>query len=96
MLHVYHADCGKADPHMVSACPSRLLVTGTGANASACALQASVAEAGFMTGLERNSDAAQLAAFAPLLTNYNASLEADTCPTSMIIFDNHRWLAILM
>ena len=53
-------------------------------------VQASIAEAGFMTGLERNSDVAQLAAFAPLLTNVNGTTPQDICPTSMIVFDNHR------
>lgn len=53
-------------------------------------VQASIAEAGFMTGLERNSDVAQLAAFAPLLTNVNATTQQDICPTSMIIYDNNR------
>lgn len=49
-----------------------------------------VAEAAFMTGLERNGAAVPLAAYAPLFVNWNDR----TWPTNMIVFDNHRWFGI--
>jgi len=45
-----------------------------------------VAEAGFMTGMERNSDIVWLAAYAPLMVH----AEDHRCPTNLIVFDNHR------
>ena len=49
-------------------------------------LQAAIAEAGFMTGLERNSEVVQMAAYAPLFVHKNSM----HWPTNLIIFDNHR------
>ena len=51
------------------------------------ALQAAIGEAGFMTGMERNSLQVAMAAFAPLLSHWNDR----ACPHNMIIFDNHRY-----
>lgn len=45
-----------------------------------------VAEAGFMTGLERNSEVVLAAAYAPLFVNANSR----PWPTNLIVFDNHR------
>jgi alpha-L-arabinofuranosidase len=53
-------------------------------------LVGAVAEAGFMTGLERNAEAVPLAAYAPLFVNWNNR----PWPTNMIVFDNHRWFGI--
>jgi hypothetical protein len=39
-----------------------------------------------MTGMERNSDIVQLAAYAPLMVH----AEDHRCPTNLIVFDNHR------
>jgi len=39
-----------------------------------------------MTGMERNSDVVQLAAYAPLFVH----AEDHRCPTNLIVFDNHR------
>lgn len=50
------------------------------------ASQASLAEAAFMTGMERNSDHVAMAAFAPLLSHVNDP----ACPHNLVIFDNHR------
>lgn len=41
-----------------------------------------------MTGMERNSEVVQLAAYAPLLANINH--QGALCPTNLIIYDNHR------
>jgi alpha-L-arabinofuranosidase len=49
--------------------------------------QAAVAEAGFMTGLERNGQAVEMAAYAPLLVH----TKSVTWPTNLIVFDNHRY-----
>ena len=49
-------------------------------------LQASIAEAAFMTGMERNSDRVAMAAFAPLLSHS----QDPACPHDLVIFDNHR------
>ena len=49
-----------------------------------------VAEAAFMTGMERNSGgggAVLAGAYAPLMVNANAR----PWPTNMLVFDNHRW-----
>lgn len=51
-----------------------------------CSLQASIAEAAFMTGMERNSDRVAMAAFAPLLSHSRDP----ACPHDLVIFDNHR------
>ena len=45
-----------------------------------------------MTGIERNSEVVQLAAYAPLLANVNH--KGALCPTNLIIYDNHRCLNI--
>ena len=50
-------------------------------------MQAAIAEAAFMTGMERNSDRVAMAAFAPLLSHTNDR----ACPHNLIIFDNHRY-----
>nr|QOL01194.1 putative extracellular protein TR9_006 [Trebouxia lynnae] len=49
-------------------------------------LKAAIAEAGFMTGMERNSLQVAMAAFAPLLSHWNDR----ACPHNMIIFNNHQ------
>ncbi|KAL0055122.1 hypothetical protein WJX82_007357 [Trebouxia sp. C0006] len=49
-------------------------------------LKASIAEAAFMTGMERNSDRVAMAAFAPLLSHS----QDPACPHDLVIFDNHR------
>ena len=49
-------------------------------------MQAAVAEAAFMTGLERNSEVVQLAAYAPLFVHANFV----NWPTNLIVIDNHR------
>jgi hypothetical protein len=49
-------------------------------------LAGAVAEAGFMTGLERNSKVVRAAAYAPLFVNTNSR----PWPTNMIVFDNQR------
>ncbi|CAL8471543.1 g11085 [Coccomyxa elongata] len=54
-------------------------------------IQGAVAEAAFMTGMERNSEVVQLAAYAPLLANINH--QGALCPTNLIIYDNHRAFA---
>ena len=51
------------------------------------AMQAAIAEAAFMTGMERNSLQVAMAAFAPLLSHWNDR----ACPHNMVIFDNHRY-----
>jgi len=48
--------------------------------------QAAVSEAGFMTGLERNSEVVQMAAYAPLFVHANFV----KWPTNLIVIDNHR------
>ncbi len=49
-------------------------------------MQGAVAEASFMTGMERNSDIVQLASYAPLFVHTDNRI----WPTNMIVFDNHR------
>ena len=44
-----------------------------------------------MTGMERNSEVVQLAAYAPLLANVNH--KGALCPTNLVIYDNSRCLA---
>ncbi|EIE21944.1 glycoside hydrolase [Coccomyxa subellipsoidea C-169] len=51
-------------------------------------IQGAVAEAAFMTGMERNSEVVQLAAYAPLLANI--AHQGALCPTNLILYDNHR------
>lgn len=51
-----------------------------------CMIQGAVAEAGFMTGLERNSDLIKLASYAPLFVH----TENRAWATDLIVFDNHR------
>jgi len=41
-----------------------------------------------MTGIERNSEVVQMAAYAPLLANVNH--QGSMCPTNLIIYDNQR------
>ncbi len=50
------------------------------------ALQAAIAEAGFMTGMERNSDIVKLASYAPLFIHQ----ENHGWATNLINIDNHR------
>lgn len=45
-----------------------------------------------MTGMERNSEVVQLAAYAPLLANVNH--KGALCPTNLIIYDNDRCAAL--
>lgn len=45
-----------------------------------------MAEAGFMTGLERNSEVVQMAAYAPLFVH----VDSVSWPTNLIVIDNHR------
>lgn len=49
-----------------------------------------MAEAGFMTGLERNSEAVTMAAYAPLFVHTSNR----PWPTNMIVFNNHNWYGI--
>ena len=49
-----------------------------------------VAEAGFMTGLEKNNDLVVAASYAPLFVHTNNR----PWPTNMIVFDNHRYYTI--
>ena len=44
-----------------------------------------------MTGMERNSEVVQLAAYAPLLANINH--KGALCPTNLVIYDNSRYVA---
>ncbi|KFM27338.1 Alpha-L-arabinofuranosidase 1 [Auxenochlorella protothecoides] len=53
-------------------------------------LVGAVAEAAFMTGLERNSEAVVMAAYAPLFVHTSNR----PWPTNMIVIDNHRWFGI--
>ena len=52
------------------------------------AAQGAIAEAAFMTGLERNSDAVAMAAYAPLFVNDARGFRA--WPTNLIVFDSTR------
>lgn len=45
-----------------------------------------MAEASFMTGMERNSDIIKLASYAPLFVHTQNRI----WPTNMIVLDNHR------
>ena len=56
------------------------------------ALQGAIAEAAFMTGMERNSEVVQLAAYAPLLANVNH--KGALCPTNLVIYDNSRYFCL--
>ncbi|KAK9814829.1 hypothetical protein WJX72_012237 [[Myrmecia] bisecta] len=49
-------------------------------------LLAAVAEAGFMTGLERNSEVVEMASYAPLFAN----IHDRAWTPDLIVFDNHR------
>ena len=42
-----------------------------------------------MTGMERNSEVVQMAAYAPLLANVNH--KGALCPTNLVIYDNSRY-----
>ncbi len=53
-------------------------------------LRGAVGEAAFMTGLERNSDLVEMAAYAPLLCNVNHQ----RWPINLINYDNHRWYGL--
>ena len=53
-------------------------------------LQGAVAEASFMTGMERNSDIVKLASYAPLFVHTQNRI----WPTNMIVIDNHRCLPL--
>lgn len=52
------------------------------------AVQGAVAEAAFMTGIERNAEKVFMAAYAPLLANVRHV--GVLCPTNLILYDNHR------
>lgn len=53
-------------------------------------LRGAVGEAAFMTGLERNSDLVEMAAYAPLFCNVNHL----RWPVNLINYDNHRWYGL--
>ena len=53
-------------------------------------LRAAIGEAAFMTGLERNSDLVEMAAYAPLFCNVNHL----RWPVNLINYDNHRWYGL--
>lgn len=49
-----------------------------------------VAEAGFMTGMERNAQAVTMGAYAPLFVHTSNR----PWPTNLIVMDNHKWYGI--
>lgn len=51
-------------------------------------MQGAIAEAAFMTGLERNSDVVAMAAYAPLFVNDQRGFRV--WPTNLIVFDSTR------
>lgn len=53
-------------------------------------LRGAIGEAAWMTGLERNSDVVELAAYAPLLCNINHR----AWPINLINFDSNRWYGL--
>ncbi|RXK87390.1 alpha-L-arabinofuranosidase [Filimonas effusa] len=53
-------------------------------------LRGGIAEAAWMTGMERNSDVVAMAAYAPLYCNVNHK----KWPVNLINFDNHRWYGL--
>ncbi len=53
-------------------------------------LRGAIGEAAFMTGLERNSDLVEMAAYAPLLCNVNHR----RWPINLINYDNYRWYGL--
>ncbi|KAK9907267.1 hypothetical protein WJX75_000303 [Coccomyxa subellipsoidea] len=79
--HVFDGMVARRDPY-VFASEYAVLQDGGWGN-----LQAAVAEAAFMTGLEANSEVVQMASYAPLFVNTNARVWSP----DMIVFDSHRW-----
>lgn len=69
-------------------------VTGPATPPGSAAAQGAIAEAAFMTGLERNSDAVAMAAYAPLFVNDARGFRA--WPTNLIVFDSTRYPARLL
>ena len=53
-------------------------------------LQGAIAEAAFMTGLERNSEVVEMAAYAPLFVHAEQGTWVPTWPTNLIVFDSSR------
>jgi len=53
-------------------------------------LRGAIAEAAWMTGMERNSDVVVMAAYAPLWCNINNK----AWPVNLINFDSHRWFGL--
>ncbi len=53
-------------------------------------LRGAIGEAAFMTGLERNSDLVEMAAYAPLFCN----VKHQRWPINLINYDNHRWYGL--
>ena len=62
-------------------------VTGQTGNGN---LRGAIGEAAWMTGLERNSDVVEMAAYAPLLCNANHR----AWPINLINFDSNRWYGL--
>jgi alpha-L-arabinofuranosidase len=62
-------------------------VTGETGNGN---LRGAIGEAAWMTGLERNSDVVEMAAYAPLLCNANHK----AWPINLINFDSKRWYGL--
>ncbi|CAL8462764.1 g2297 [Coccomyxa elongata] len=79
--HAFDGMVAGRDPH-VFASEYAVLQDGGWGN-----LQAAVAEAAFMTGLEANSEVVRMASYAPLFVNSNARV----WNPDMIVFDSHRW-----
>ncbi|MDP4270047.1 MAG: alpha-L-arabinofuranosidase C-terminal domain-containing protein [Bacteroidota bacterium] len=53
-------------------------------------LRGAIGEAAWMTGMERNSDIVEMAAYAPLLCNTNHK----AWPINLINFDSYRWFGL--
>ena len=62
-------------------------VTGQTGNGN---LRGAIGEAAWMTGMERNSDVVEMAAYAPLLCNANHK----AWPINLINFDSNRWYGL--
>jgi len=62
-------------------------VTGQTGNGN---LRGAIGEAAWMTGMERNSDVVEMAAYAPLLCNSNHK----AWPINLINFDSNRWYGL--
>jgi len=74
----------RGDPHIFA---SEYAVTDGGGWGN---LIGAVAEAGFMTGMERNAQAVTMGAYAPLFVHTSNR----PWPTNMIVIDNHQWYGI--